>query len=150
MKNFPTKTFASRRNKKAAQGHKSVPTSGPRGQAGGPGGGDKHAHPGVRNARREIRRGAGIPTNAGVPGDSGHQQTPPGRRGFGVHAAPTRGQQGPGEAGTPRGHCLSVLKNAERLAFCLEASLGKFTERKQTRREDGSMAGSLLFSKPRT
>ena len=45
MKNFPTKTFASRRNKKAAQGHKSVPTSGPRGQAGGPGGGGQACPP---------------------------------------------------------------------------------------------------------
>lgn len=86
---------------------------------------------------RSLWAAANAPWEAGLRGPRG------------THAG-AAGSWGSRLPGTPRGHCLSVLKNAARLSFFLEASLGKFTERKQTLWEDGSVAGSLLLSKPRT
>lgn len=148
LKNFPTKTFTSRRDKKQLRVINLCQHSGPRGQAGGPEGDQRALR--MRGVRGEIlgHQDAQLfhkPLRS--QGWNGCQGTPLGRQGLqGSWHPHTARQRGPGDVVHPEPrihHCLSVFC---RVAFFLEPSLGRFTEKEANHqgRRCKQLAGSLF------
>lgn len=135
LKNFPTKTLTSRRNKKQLRVINPCQHPGPRGQAGGPQE-DQVPAPGVRNARgRSLAIWCrASPQTLRGPGRARRRPHPQAGAWGSCHPYTTR-EQDPGKVVDPEPPPLPscVLQSG----IFLEACLGKFTEGKQITREDG-------------
>ncbi|CAI9156451.1 unnamed protein product [Rangifer tarandus platyrhynchus] len=146
LKNFPSKTATSRRDKKQLKVINPCQPADPEVRVRLEAGEGTSACP-PRGAECQIRRGAGSPKMLGSQGSRRPQQMlsrPVQRRGAGVQAAPTRGQRS--RRAPPRAATACLC--GARVAVLLEANFDRFTQRKHTLREDGEGLAASRFLNP--